>query len=466
MSRFLEERVKRMKQAFIQLDGGANIETFTLQSALTDVWGVWSLNLILQHLFSLEQSSPYLRNLQQAIFILAFPWLNIHNHILHHFNHAPQLELICTGLNEQHGNRRLQQHVASSDDFLKYLAGPSRGPSRKESKCISLTISAAYIDELTSIPSLPELQHLVLKQVHIGPIFYRLLANSPQLQILHLENVIFPHLIDQRKYARQGGNQIDEDLEDALLQGHSLDLTLPNLRKLLVVGKDTAPFWQHERKLLKHIPDVIMPNLDKVELLGMMALDEVVTPKDPLSKSRIAALEAWHEDVEWSEEDEELFDLRFDSLWTLCSTSKMILSLNLTNSAVNDNNLAEALRCTPNLQCLSLCGITDVTDWGFELLIGLIPALRFLDTRSTWISPRSVAKMFEDIRECGGRLEEVVMDDPGPFYETEAQLWDDIAYKWLDWIGVLVDWVERSRKRNDSKRVWQPIQLQVQQQRR
>ena len=60
----------------------------------------------------------------------------------------------------------------------------------------------------------------------------------------------------------------------------------------------------------------------------------------------------------------------------------------------------------------------------------------------------------EGIREQGGRLSEILVHDPGPFFETEGQMVNMMAYAWLDWIGAVTDWQDATRRPSLSKKPW------------
>ena len=154
--------------------------------------------------------------------------------------------------------------------------------------------------------------------------------------------------------------------------------------------------------------------------------------------------------------------LQPDSLWSICVNSRRIRNLTITNSPTSDHSLLEAARCLENLEYLVLCG-TEVSDWAIESLAVLVPRLKYIDIRNTTISTRMAARLVEGIREKGGRLQSMLVDDPGPFYESEQGLADHVAFKWLDWIGVLIDWIEKDRPRKESKAPWlSPYAIQSQ----
>jgi hypothetical protein len=450
-SDFMQRQMEGLRAAILDHDGGSQLCAIEFHAVSFDLRSVYAMDRFCSVLLPPEPHSAWLDNIQAVTIFSPFPHLPVQQLFMQGLKHIPQFSILAN-------QRRMRPRpVADSVPFqhlLDYLKGETYDPDQ-QSATYSLALDRVVFHPNLDLPAFPNLMRFTLRAVSIGRHFLQILQHASALEFLSLEDIAY----DWRDImATSAVDFIDRtDLQDEDLQQYpelqdEIDITLPALRQLHVSGKDAPAFWQHHEHL-PWLPDVEMPNLQTASFVCVAALEQPSSIVEPPSPRRRALLSEWHPDGSDDDEDE-LYDTQFDALWSLCSQSKRIAELKFFDQPIGDTSLIESVRTLSQLERLTVYH-TDVGDWGIESLVLLAPSLQFLDVRGSMVSPRAIARVVEGIRERGGRLCEVMMDDPGPFYDqSEASMWDHIAFQWLDWVGVMVEWDRRSRK--EAKLPWQP----------
>jgi hypothetical protein len=462
----MQEQMQGLRQAIHVYDGGADVQIIEFYASSGDIFSISALNSFCCEFLFLDPTGTWLENVQSLAIVSPIPQLVLQGQFFRGLTHFPTLSVHS----DYPPSRSRQRPSIGFPDFAKFFACEMPvDESADSSNATQLILQNVIFHPALELPLYPYLVMIHFQNVTIGRQFYQLLQATSKLQRLCLENLAF-HWDDLKRtnnadFARV--EELDEEVLDAREfpeLAEESDIILKDLVELKVTGRDSPPFWQHHKDL-PWVPDISMPALLRVAFYGVGTLEEPSTVAEPPSpRRRHLAYEAWQlEGIDISdEEDDFLDDLQPDALWSLAVVSKRIQELTITNSTFGDHSLMESLKCLNSLRKLVLCG-TEVGDWSIEALALLAPQLRYLDVRSTSVTPRKAAQMVEHLREKGGKLQELLIDDPGPFYDSETSMADFVAYQWMEWIGVLVDWIEGARNRRDSKQPWQPPGWQQQQ---
>lgn len=483
---WMHDRMAALRKILLDADGGRQLEYLSFSAVDLSGFAYVALSCFCEHLLRPNPSTGYLCNPRlstQCDIKVPFYLFPVGQAFLHHFAAVDHVQLVSKP------PRILP--ISDQVEFIKlsgnYLANPSRpvlGHPAAPSQNQSLLLAGVNFLPTLVAPDCSNLCELTLQHCQIGrAFFYMLQSAAPQLESLTTSSLglWYGDLRDFRpdEFFHPGGVLVTDEeggMELAAVDEEDLDewdvardrycITLPNLKELRAQGHKMPAWWQADAADQHGQPDIYMPALEAVILHDLDTLDEVATPRVGQSPRRQKALEYQLEAGELPELLEEAGDDELSAvfpplaaLWNITSVAAGLRHLDLSRCVLTDHNLHSALRFAGSLRSLVLCDMPDISDYGGTALCYL-PQLQQLDIRGTDINAYTIAKVYEAIRDVGlGRLEDVLMDDPGPFYENEYAYRAHVAYTWLEWIGVARDWQSRVYPRAWQKRPWEDRDL-------
>lgn len=463
-------RLFDLRSALLHFDGGAQVSTVRLQVLDSHIHAVAAVGCLCDVFLRPEPSTRYLSNSHVPVTCdlrVPWPYFPVDKGFLHFFGSVDEVRVFCRPSinNSQFPNRMMLDDVTE-----RFFAIQSQAQAQRPvMDTTQLQLFCAVIPPTASVPLFANLCELTLWACSLGRHFYHLLASAaPRLECLDATDVSLwavdlqqlpPEVFDQPPVVQTDRDEEDLDEWDPA-RPRVCSIVLPNLRQLRCRGPRTPAWWQSDARLTPNAPDVYMPSLQCASLCDMSALDEIADPHQTASPRRTRALEFQLQEGELPDtEDEELLlqgIVPLPALWNMTSVTRNLRSLDLSGSTVSDATLVDAFRFASQLEVLVMRDMPELTDWAARALLALTH-LRLLDIRGTAIAAHMVARVYEHIRDVSGlgvRLERVYMDDPGPFWDTESGYWAHVAYVWMEWIGLVVDWQSDDRAKAEMKRPW------------
>lgn len=477
---WMQQRASDIRRTILDFDGGANVSWLTFNAFDLSVFSYVAFACFCEHLLRPDAGTGYLCNprvITQCDVKVPFHLFPVAKGFLHYFAAIDNVQI----LSKPAAPIDLTQQV----DFFKVsstcLAGPSQpmfGDLMGQSKTQFLNLFGLNLLHNIFTPDCSNLCDLQLSNCQIGRAFFYMLQNAaPQLETLTTINLSIwaPDLqILQAEEFYQEGQTLaedsvvedEEDLDEWDLARNRVCITLPNLKELRGRGRRMPAWWQADMSEHPGQPDVYMPALQIAIFDDLDTLDDAATPRVTQCPRRRRVLEMQLEAGEVPEflDDEEDISLAFPplpALWNITSVAQGLCHLDISRCFLSDQSLHTSLRFAPSLRTLIMRDMPDISDHG-GLALCYLPYLRCIDIRGTDINAYTVARVYETIRECGtSRLERVLMDDPGPYFEDEYGYRALLAYTWMEWIGIVEDWQSREYTKTWLKKPWEDRNLDL-----
>lgn len=474
---WMSRRCHQLRHTLLHLDGGANMQVIAFRASELSGFSFAALSCFCDSFLRPSVQTGYLNSRTQSVLCdIQIPWVlfPISSGFLQYFAAVDQLRISSFP-----ANRLLQANLQHEFAELTrtHLSGPTQpmySDPRMPARTRSMQLHTLAMLPGSRPPLFSHLCELSLTQCQADASFYYLLASAaPSLEFLHISNVgWWPSDLRQippeeyfspadPDYLTNHPDLDEEDLDEWHPGRNRCCIVLHRLKEFRQSGPKTVSWWQSDVLHTPGVPDVYMPDLRSCILRDQDRLDQAAEPRITQSPRRQQAL---HFQIEAGELAEVLegFDEEGDfnnnlppltALWNLLSSSSCIQVLDLSGSVVSDISLRQAFRFAPALKSLAMRDMPDLTEWAGRAL-AYLPQLEQLDLRGTDISAVSVAKTHEALRDRGGGLKRVQMDDPGPFYEDEVGYVTHVAFTWLDYIGVIDDWPARAYTKSQLKQPW------------
>lgn len=477
------ESIARVQGVFAAVqhhDGGQSIDTIGIYAMLAD--GHAAYHAIIATLESLALA-PAIHDFSLTIYCQWYFPLEISRRFFGFLGRTRHLQFCVKPVGDDFV---LQELIPASEttDYNRVVpvlgrqdvlyGGPRSLPAMEHLE--RLDFSGVVFDYKLELPDLPHLRSLKLDYCRLGRAFYQLLEAASQLERLVVHNMV----------QDVNSQMFDADEE---LEAEPDPIEMPRLRQLDLYGELTPCFWAPETDEqaadMAPRPEVSMPALRVARLVDIGTLDQEEDEmfKYAMETKRAAVGRRWrrkdlclrmseHEPDEADElmlemEDDDWIEPGMDALYRLLTTSGQHLTqLVLDGSIIDDTSLLDSLRDMPLVEQLRLRGTRIGGDHLAHICYELTN-LSLLDVRDCprvcthHVATASGAAIART--PPGPRLNQIYISDPGPYawgidpLESEFHYYERLAWQWLTWRGVLVDW-ESDGRRKRGKTPWtQPM---------